>query len=728
MCCEKVIKPLLSVPFSYGFWSEEQDCVYMSDKMARSLGIKSNITDSYSFAKSVSCSFGGFLKTASEKVLIRGDYSESFGDYKVTLLYDRENGVYFFYILENARCKATNIQNSESNLENILNTIPIYVWQRDADLKIKYCNKKYADVLETSTANVIKSNLKLPITTEIKGASLEQIAMASGKMQKARRHVIVGGTRKLLEFTEFPINSKKLQMGYAVDVTEEETITKEYNIFKRQTHETFNHISVPIAIFDANTDLIFANNAMLKLFELDESYVSSFPNFTQILDHLMETRKLMEVDDYPQFKQKLLGYFRDIVEPYHTFTHIPNGRSLNIMISPNYGGGLIFVCEDITEKLIIEREYHSLSAVQKETLEHLYEGILVFGMDNRIRMTNQAARNIWKIPEETVNGLHVRDFFAQAQDAFNSRDDRENWISRVISMSERREEESGVLLFKSEVNVDYTYVPLPDGMNLIRFVDITDRVKLEKVLTEKAEITEQIDKLKSSFIANMSYELKAPINTISGFSEILLNQYFGELNEKQKEYCAGILSSINKLSEMIDVLLNLSSIEAGKNKMHYSNISISHLFNELIGMLESNIADKNINVTKFVDAVSDTIYIDESSIKQMLCQILSTVINITPIEGRIDLSAKESPHIPNYTDISIKHTSVGISPEQLEKIRQILAADKTVSNNIPSTTFDFLLLFANHVVKLHNGKIIIDSKQNEYTEFIFRIPAQSPIL
>lgn len=721
MYYEKIIEILSEIPISYGVWDGDDDFVYISNDMAKLFNIKTNVIDSYSFARATSHLFGKFLKIASEQVLVNGLYTETLNNQKITLIHHRKANVYLLYT-----CNED--QQNNTYIKNILNSLPIYIWQRDSNLRIKYCNKKYADALETNVESVIKSNLKLPLTTESKGVSLEQIAMTSGKTQTARRHAIVNGCRKLLEITEPHITSRNQQIGYAIDITEEEKISKEYEVFKRQTNETFNHISVPIAIFDIKTNLIFANNAMLKLFDLDEAYVSSSPQFSQILDKLTEERKLMEVDDYQTFKQKLLNYFRDIVSPYHTFTHIPNGKSLNVMISPNYGGGLIFVCEDITEKLTIEREYNSLSAVQKETLEHLHEGVLVFGIDNRVRMINQSTRNIWGISEnDNVNGLHIKDFFLVSSDIFTSSDYRESWISQVINMNEQRKEESGVISFKSGTNIDYAYVPLPDGMNLIRFVDITDRSKLEKALMEKAETMQQIDKLKSSFIANISYELKAPINTITGFSEILLNQYFGDLNEKQKEYCTSIVTSVNKLSEMIDTLLNLSYIEAGKNKMHYTNVSIHGLLNEITTMFNKNIVDKNIDVITSAESHSDTLYIDEPSMKQMLFQIFAMIMNTTQIGGTINLSVSEPPNMPNYIDISIKHTSVGMSDEQLTRIKQMLSEGGD-SKNIPLVTADFLLLFANHVVRIHNGKMIIDSKQNEYTEIIFRIPLQQPIL
>jgi signal transduction histidine kinase len=438
----------------------------------------------------------------------------------------------------------------------------------------------------------------------------------------------------------------------------------------------------------------------------------------------MEERKLMEVDDSQKFKQKLLNYFRDIVSPYHTFTHISNGHSLNVMVSPNYGGGLTFVLEDITEKLTIEREYNSLFAIQKETIENLYEGILVFGIDNRVRMVNQSLRNIWSVSKDkNINGMHIKDFFILGTELFLSEDAREAWISQVISISERRKEMSGILEFNFGKKIDYAHIPLPNSLNLIRFVDVTDRFELEKNLAEQAKTIEQIDRLKTRFISNMSHELMVPVNTINGFSEILLNQYFGELNQKQQEYCASILSAASKLAQMINTLLGLSYIESFGTKMRYKNISLSALLNYLQDTLSKDIAERNIDLVVSITSQRDSVYADEFAIKQMLLQILSMVVTTTQIDGSIELTASDATEMLGYVDISIKHIGVGLSEEQFDKINRILSEHKN-TEDVPLIASDFLILLAHHIVEMHNGQMIVKSNQSEYTEFTFRLPTQ----
>jgi signal transduction histidine kinase len=122
--------------------------------------------------------------------------------------------------------------------------------------------------------------------------------------------------------------------------------------------------------------------------------------------------------------------------------------------------------------------------------------------------------------------------------------------------SRRRERADGSV-------VEWAQVPLPDGANLFTFLDVTDSIRVERALRERNEALETTDRLKSEFIANVSYELRTPLNAIVGFAEILENQYFGELNERQLEYSQAIVESSQRLHTLINDILDLATIEAG---------------------------------------------------------------------------------------------------------------------------------------------------------------------
>ncbi|MDR0630424.1 MAG: PAS-domain containing protein [Holosporales bacterium] len=720
---KNILDLLLQTPQALAVWNcEEGNTIYVSDTLAKLLRINNTYVSAYNFSQAFDRLFEGFLNTASKQTLIKGTFSSDFNNLKVTLKYNKSTNTYLLTVTDAVR-------RADNDLEDILNALPIYVWKRDADLKLKYCNQKYADAFDTSPSEVIRCNMKLPIFTNSKGLSLEQLAISSGKAQTVRKHTIVNGVRKLFEISELPLNHKKQQIGYAIDVSDEDKIQNEYDIFKKQTFDALDHISVPIAICDADTKLSFFNKAGLQFFDLEESYAMSSPSFVEILGVLIDKKKITEAKDYQTLKNTWLRYFREIVAPHHEFMHTPDGRSINIVVSPHYGGGLIFVFEDITEKLVMERERNALFAVQKETIEHLHDGILVFGGDNKIRMMNPTINEIWETDNWGTNSsdLHIKDFFSRTSDLFISSDDCETWISQIISMSESRTESSGTIMLVNGKNIDYIYVPLPDGHNLIRFADVTDRRKLENALREKNDMMSQIDRLKSHFISNVSFELKSPINTISGFSDILINQYFGDLNERQLEYCRSILEASNKLADIIDAMLNLATIEAGHNKMRYKEIYLSEFLNELVKLFNDAASKKNVAIQTSVEESSLNAYCDEYSIKQVLFQITSLLLKITQIGETISIHASKLAEQQDYITISIKNTGFGMPRDELDNINKILMNDNDHKPNFSSSS-DFVFLFAQHVAQLHEGRLSVESDYEAGTIITISIPANPPFM
>ncbi|MDR2074870.1 MAG: PAS-domain containing protein [Holosporales bacterium] len=694
--------------------------MYVSYALARLLGMNNSNINAYNFSQTFNKLFDGFLNAASKQVLIDGAYSSTFNNLKVELKYNKQTDAYLLTI--------TDISKQMNNdLLDILNILPVYVWQRNADLKLKYCNQKYADAFETNISDVIRNNMKLPIFINSKGLSLEQLAISSGKIQTTRKHTIINGVRKLLEISELPLNHKKQQIGYAFDVSEEDKIQNEYKIFKKQTFDALNTISVPIAIFDADTKLSFCNKAVLQFFDLEESYVASSPTFAAVLGVLFDQKKITQEQDYQTLKETWLRYFREIVVPYHTFMHTPDGKSVNIAVSPHYGGGLLFVFEDITEKLVMERERNTLFEVQRETIEHLHDGILVFGIDNKVRVMNPAFKGIWGTHnfDSDFLDVHIKDCFLRASNLFASPDDCEAWISKIISLAEFRTEDSGTITLTNEKNIDYAYVPLPDGLNFIRFVDVTDRRKLESALREKNDIMSQIDSLKSNFIANVSFELKSPINTISGFSDILINQYFGELNEKQMEYCYSILEATNKLAEIIDAMLSLATIKAGQNKVRYEEVYLLDFLNKLAELFHDATSKKNIIIQTSIDEPNLNAYCDEPSVKQVIFQIISLILKMTQIGETIYITASRSTEQQDYIAISIKNGGFGMPKDELDNVNKILMSNNDYRSNL-STASEFVFLFAKHVAQQHGGRLSISSDYETGTNITLSIPAQPP--
>ena len=134
--------------------------------------------------------------------------------------------------------------------------------------------------------------------------------------------------------------------------------------------------------------------------------------------------------------------------------------------------------------------------------------------------------------------------------------------------------------------LDCAFVPLPDGATLVTYLDISDSVQVERALRERTEALETADRLKSEFVANVSYELRTPLNTVIGFTEILVNQYFGPLNERQLEYARGVLESSQQLLSLINDILDLATIEAGLIVLEVESVDVHSVLVSMLNLVQ----------------------------------------------------------------------------------------------------------------------------------------------
>ena len=136
---------------------------------------------------------------------------------------------------------------------------------------------------------------------------------------------------------------------------------------------------------------------------------------------MRERRRIPEFADFRIFKRQQLGLFTSLIEPQHELMHLPDGRTLSVSVSPHPLGGLIFVYEDVTDRLALERSYNTLIEVQRETLDNLYEGTALFGSDGRLKLHNPAYRTIWDLSEsELVGEPHISDIVERTRRFFRA--------------------------------------------------------------------------------------------------------------------------------------------------------------------------------------------------------------------------------------------------------------------------------------------------------------------
>src|SRR5262249_20824115 len=189
--------------------------------------------------------------------------------------------------------------------------------------------------------------------------------------------------------------------------------------------------------------------------------------------------------------------------------------------------------------------------------------------------------------------------------------------------------------------------------------------RLFREIEEKSRQIEAANRHKSEFLANMSHELRAPLNAIIGFSEVLQEKLFGELNEKQAEYTDDILTSGRHLLSLINEILDLSKVEAGRMELELTTFDLPLAIDNARTFVRERATKHGIRVDVAIDERLGEYVGDERKIKQILLNLLSNAVKFTPEGGRIGINARK---VDGAVEISVRDTGIGISPEDQAKV------------------------------------------------------------
>lgn len=646
-----------------------------------------------------------------------------------------ENGTYFCVLsfvditsdrlkIERLELKLDKLESHLQRLNLLVDIVPMAIWYRGRENKLEFCNQVYAGILDTIPKKAIEEGREL-IEKE-KSSSPYQMALkaeATGQPQTKRAHLVIDGHRRMIEITTVPLVDKNESIGYALDLTDIEESAAELAKHIAAHQEVLHHLSTPIAVYAADTRLEFFNNAYLKLFQFDEKWLYQKPTYAEVLQDLRERRKLPEYTDFTVFKNAQLQMFNTLIAPLQEMMHQPDGHVLRVMTVPHPLGGLLFMFDDVTDKLALEQRYNTLIAVQKETIDNLHEGIIVLGSDNRLRLSNQAISRILDIdPTEFAPGRHAGEILYVIRHKFEGFSGWEEFRQRLLLLFNERKTITDRLSLADQSMLQYSYVPLPDGSHLLSFLDVSDRWRFEQALHERNDALEQADRLKSDFISHVSYELRAPLNTIAGFTEILMNQYFGALNERQIDYCSGINDASQRLLSLINDIIDFASVEAGQLTLRIHPIDLKNFLSGLTVLIFNRSNDNGLEIICRNDTEVSIFYGDERRLKQALFNLLVNAIKFTPSGGQIQLIAeKRVGEDGEELCFIVKDTGVGIRPEDQERIFKLFETTNASAGRQYNGTGLGLPLVKSFIT-LHGGYVQLTSKSGQGTTVVCAIP------
>ena len=523
-----------------------------------------------------------------------------------------------------------------------LDKAPIFAWERNSQLDLIYCNEKYkncfGDKQEMSQRN----------------AAIAAKAISSGVVS-THLEVNISNRPCIMEVTEVPREDGST-LGYAVDITDAQDWHHKYLDQIKATYNFFEASYSAIAIYSAKKQLVFYNNAFVAMWSLDAPWLDGRPHYADILDKMRFARALPEQAHFPDFKEAQLSLFRSTLEiPYTDCWHLPDGRTIHLVVMQYAEGGLLFAYTDHTKQLEIERAYNTLVAVRRETLENINESVSVFAENGKLKLYNKNYATMWGLSHEYLDSEpSIRDVLSHMQDKCSKEMWEEMVRVSITQLNNRSQAKLRLELSNSGAIVDMYTTPLRDGCLLFTYSDITDSINLERSLREINKNIMENERSKSAFFENISYELRAPLTSIYGYASILNKYYADGMSAQQVIYMQYIIQESHKLMSLINDMLFAASIDSNKSKFLAVSFNLADVVRDVVADIRESPSNDGVTIEmNLADVLIEHPLIDLGHIKQVIAKIVS--VSCMSEDCMLNISVSIDEEMPT---VHLAHSSV----------------------------------------------------------------------
>jgi signal transduction histidine kinase len=590
-------------------------------------------------------------------------------------------------------------------LRRLLDASSNPAWTRDREGRIKWVNPAYASAVEAVDAFAAADRRVEMFDRALQGEAAA--ARASSGRWRARAPATVSGERKMFEVLE--VVTETGAAGMACDHSEIESLRAEMERHIGAYKGLLDQLSTAVAIFDRAKRLIFYNAAYRQVWSLDPAFLDQQPNDGEILHRLRAKRQLPEQADFRSWKAERLAVYTAI-EPSETVWHLPDGRALRVVTSPNPQGGVTYLFDDATQSFALASQLNALTRVQGETLDALKEGVAVFGADGRMKLINPAFAKLWRFdPARAASRPHIDEV---ARDCLPLLVDRSIWEglrATIVGLPEDRRGMEGRIERNDGLVLDCAALPLPDGATLITFFDSTASANVERALTERNEALVSAEKLRNDFVNHVSYELRTPLTNIIGFTQLLADGGAGPLNPKQIEYSGYIKSSSAALLAIINDILDLASIDAGALELRPEEVDVVKAMEAAAEGVQDRLSESHIDLRIIATDDVGILRADGRRVRQVLFNLLANAIGFSEAGQTVTLAAMRRGEEVVF---KVSDRGRGIAPEALDRVFDRFESHTSGSRHRGP---GLGLSIVRALVELHGGRVTIDSALGEGT-------------
>lgn len=587
-------------------------------------------------------------------------------------------------------------------------------WIASADGAVQWANRFWLAALG---AEDLADAVERRLSFDPEADALAREAAVAGERRETVRRVTILGRRRAFRISAQPLEGGDVAL-VARDQTEAEDVREAFKRHVAAHDETLNHIAEAVAIFSQNRKLSFHNAAFAELWALEPAWLAEHPTHGEILDRLRQRRRLPETADYAGWKAQELARYESLNPQPDDLWSLPDGRTLRVVHQPHPLGGVLVLFSDITDELKLKARYNAFIQVQQATLDKLNDAVAVFGSDGRLRLHNDAFGTFWNIPAADLAGpvdfegvverclprLHDQMFWAELKGRIADPDPQ----ARAPATGEVKTSDGRIVSWQSR--------PLPDGATLIGFADVTDNRRLESALADREAALADAEQLKREFVGNVSYELRTPLTTIMGYSEVL--EHMGEaLPARARDHLGAIRSAARQLGRSIDDVLDIAAIDAGEMALEVADVRVCDLLSETAERWARHAESGQVSLTVDCDESVGVIRGDPRRFGQVLDHLVENGVRQTPAGGSVTLSARRAD---GEVWLKITDTGRGI-PFHV----QAHIFDRFVGRDRGGPGLGLALVKA--LVELHGGWVTLESEPGQGSVFTCHLPEAARI-
>jgi signal transduction histidine kinase len=455
---------------------------------------------------------------------------------------------------------------------------------------------------------------------------------------------------------------------------------------------------------------------------LDPEWLAEKPEFDRVIDRMREQQRLPETRDFPAWKEERRGWFTSPDEVIEDEWMLANGDHIRVVAQPLPDGGLRLFLEDRTEQLRLASARDTLLRVRAATFDNLFEAISVFASDGRLYTWNRRFLEDWELDEEWLTTHPRVDELVPAMARKLVNPTAAAQIREMVRQTtNERQSASGRISMTDGRHFQFAAVPLPDGNALFTMVDVTDSTRIEAALRERATALEEADRVKTDFVANMSYELRTPLTSIGGFAELLQGGYAGELSSKARDYVSAIIESVERLSKLINDVLDLTTGDTRGVVLEKERVDVAGLCRAAVEAVRPRASEKAQALEAEIASSLGHVFGDARRLRESVEHVLQNAIAYTDPKGRIRLSAEGRD---KEVVITIRDNGSGIDASDLPRVfnRFDRVAEAGVRGE---AALGLGLPLTQQFVEAHGGAVQLESEKGQGTTVTLRIPRGS---